>query len=50
MSKKEKKRSMFDDIEEGKNRFTLDDPMGKLVKEAFDITKFVKKLKPKEDE
>ena len=48
---KEKKRSMFDDIEEGKNRFTLDDPMGKLVKEAFDITKFVKKLNQnKEDE
>ena len=50
MSKEKKKRSMFDDIEEGKNRFTLDDPMGKLVKEAFDITKFVKKLNQNKDE
>ena len=41
---KVKKRSLFEEIEQGKNRFTLDDPMGKLVKEAFDITKFVKQL------
>ena len=51
MSKEENKRSMFDDIEEGKNRFTLDDPMGKLVKEAFDLTQLAKKLNQnKEDE
>jgi len=50
MDDKEKKRSMFDDIEEGKNRFTLDDPMGKLVKEAFDIIKVVKKLNKNKDE
>ena len=50
MSKEEKKRSWFDDIEEGKNRFTLDDPMGKLVKEAFDLTKFAKKLNQNKDD
>ena len=50
MSKEKKKRSMFDDIEKGKNRFTLDDPMGKLVKEAFDLTQLAKKLNQNKDE
>tara|TARA_R110000824_G_scaffold387748_2_gene583135 strand:- start:840 stop:1031 length:192 start_codon:yes stop_codon:yes gene_type:complete len=45
MSKEDKKeRSLFEEIEQGKNRFTLDDPMGKLVKEAFDLTQLAKKL------
>lgn len=48
MSKEDKKeRSLFEEIEQGKNRFTLDDPMGKLVKEAFDLTQLAKKLKNK---
>ena len=47
---KEKKRSWFDDIKEGKNRFTLDDPMGKLVKEAFDLTQLAKKLNQNKDD
>jgi len=51
MSKEDKKRrSFFQEIEEGKNRFTLDDPMGKLVKEAFDFTQLVKKLNQNKDE
>jgi len=51
MSKKQKKRrSFFEEIEQGKNRFTLNDPMGKLIKEAFDITQLVKKLNQKKDE
>ena len=32
-----KKKSFFDDIEKGRNRFTLDDPMGKLVKELLTL-------------
>ena len=51
MSKKKiKKRSLFEEIEQGKNRFTLDDPMGKLVKEAFDLTQLAKKLNQTQDE
>tara|TARA_R110002074_G_scaffold347874_1_gene518249 strand:- start:621 stop:782 length:162 start_codon:yes stop_codon:yes gene_type:complete len=51
MSKKKiKKRSLFEEIEQGKNRFTLDDPMGKLVKEAFDLTQLAKKLNQNKDE
>ena len=42
-----KKKSFFDDIEKGRNRFTLDDPMGKLVKELFDLTQIAKKLNQK---
>ena len=48
--KNKKKRSFFEEIEQGKNRFTLDDPMGKLVKEAFDLTQLVKKLNQNKDE
>jgi hypothetical protein len=49
--KTEKKgRSFFEEIEQGKNRFTLDDPMGKLVKEAFDLTQLSKKLNQNKDE
>ena len=51
MSKEDKKeRSLFEEIEQGKNRFTLDDPMGNLVKEAFDLTQFAKKLNQNKDE
>tara|TARA_R110000851_G_scaffold298916_1_gene454687 strand:+ start:390 stop:551 length:162 start_codon:yes stop_codon:yes gene_type:complete len=51
MSKKKiKKRSLFEEIEQGKNRFTLDDPMGKLAKEAFDLTQLAKKLNQNKDE
>jgi hypothetical protein len=46
-NKMKKKKSFFDDIEKGRNRFTLDDPMGKLVKELFDLTQFAKKLNQK---
>ena len=51
MSKEDKKeRSLFEEIEQGKNRFTLDDPMGKLVKEAFDLTQLAKKLNQNKDD
>ena len=50
MSKEKKRRSFFEEIEQGKNRFTLDDPMGKLVKEAFELTQLVKKLNQTKDE
>jgi len=51
MSKElKKKRSFFEEIEQGKNRFTLDDPMGKLIKEAFDLTQLAKKLNQNKDE
>jgi hypothetical protein len=48
--KNKKKRSLFEEIEQGKNRFTLDDPMGKLVKEAFDLTQLAKKLNQNKDD
>ena len=44
MSEIKKRRSFFEEIEQGENRFTLDDPMGKLVKEAFELTKLAKNL------
>jgi hypothetical protein len=50
MSKKRKKQSFWDDIEKGRNRFTLEDPMGKLIKEAFDLTQLAKKLNQNKDE
>ena len=50
MSKEKKRRSFFEEIEQGKNRFTLDDAMGKLIKEAFDLTKLSKKLNQNKDE
>ena len=50
MSKKKKKRNFFEEIEQGKNKFTLDDPMGKLVKEAFELTKLAKNLNQNKDD
>ena len=50
MSKEKKKRNFFEEIEQGKNKFTLDDPMGKLVKEAFELTKLAKNLNQNKDE
>ena len=50
MSKKKKIRSFFEEIEQGKNRFTLDDPMGKLVKESFDLTQLAKKINQNKDD
>lgn len=51
MKKKEEQPiGFFESIEKGLNRFTLDDPMGKLVKEAFDLTKLAKKINQNKDE
>lgn len=50
MSKKKKIRNFFEEIEQGKNKFTLDDPMGKLIKEGFDITQLAKKLNQNKDD
>ena len=51
MSKEQKKRrSFFEEIEQGKNRFTLNHPMGKLIKEAFDLTQLAKKLNQNKDD
>ena len=50
MNKIKKRRSFFEEIEQGKNKFTLDDSMGKLVKEAFELTKLAKKINQNKDE
>jgi len=50
MSKEKKKRSFFEEIEQEKNRFTLDDPIGKLIKEAFELIKLAKNLNQNKDE